>query len=115
MKNNSRFLRSLLLLTGVCWAVLLCGVPQAFAQSPKAVKVTASLDRADSNAAILVRLTIDKGYHINANPASASYLIPVEVKMEAAKGITFDKPVYPPGEKRSLPSQPRRSPCMKIL
>jgi hypothetical protein len=99
MKNNSRFFHPLMLLLSLCCAVLLCGAPSAFAQSPQVVKVAASLDSASaSEPAIVVRLTIDKGYHINANPASASYLIPVEVKMEAANGVTFGKPVYPKGK-----------------
>lgn len=99
MKNNSRFSHSLLLLLSLCWGVLLCAAPQARAQSPQVVKVAASLDSSSaSEPAVVVRLTIDNGYHINANPASASYLIPVEVTMAPANGITFGKPLYPKGK-----------------
>ena len=44
-----------------------------------------------------LELKIMKGYHIQANPASEEYLIPVTVKMEATEGITVDEPIYPPG------------------
>jgi thiol:disulfide interchange protein DsbD len=100
MKINSRFVRCLALLF-TCWAMLLCFVPQAFAQSPKVVKVEAALNTDSSDgspSAVDVRLSIDRGYHINANPASAPYLIPVQVTMAPTAGITFGKPVYPQGK-----------------
>ncbi|HEX8235620.1 MAG TPA: cytochrome c biogenesis protein CcdA [Abditibacteriaceae bacterium] len=100
MKINSRFVRCVASFF-TCWAMLLCLVPQAFAQSPQVVKVDAALDgNPDSGtSAVVVRLTIDPSYHINANPASASYLIPVAVTMAPAKGVTFGQPVYPAGKK----------------
>jgi thiol:disulfide interchange protein len=107
MKINSRFVCCLALFAA-CWAVLVGLVPQALAQSPQVVKVAASLDSSageGNKAAVVVRLAIDKGYHINANPASASYLIPVEVTMAPADGVSFGKPVYPAGKETKFAFQ----------
>jgi hypothetical protein len=42
-----------------------------------------------------IKLTIANGYHVNANPASFSYLIATEVQLQPGKDVTADKPVYP--------------------
>jgi len=42
-----------------------------------------------------VRLQIADGYHINANPASFSYLIATELQVAPAHGLNAGKPVYP--------------------
>ena len=42
--------------------------------------------------AILVLLRIKKGYHLNANPASAEYLIPTSIVFE---GVEPERIVYP--------------------
>lgn len=42
---------------------------------------------------ILVRLQIDQGYHINANPASSDYLIPTSLAFE---GVAPERIAYPP-------------------
>ena len=42
-----------------------------------------------------VRLKIDHGYHINANPASFPYLIATELNVPKADGISAAKVSYP--------------------
>jgi thiol:disulfide interchange protein len=42
-----------------------------------------------------VRLQIAAGYHVNANPASFSYLKATEVEVGPAGGVAVKKPVYP--------------------
>jgi hypothetical protein len=44
---------------------------------------------------IVVTLTIDPGYHINANPASADYLIPTSLTIADAPNGRI---AYPPGQ-----------------
>ncbi len=55
---------------------------------------TADLTRS-AKADVSVRLTIAKGYHINANPPSFSYLIATELTVEPKAGFVIGKPVYP--------------------
>ena len=45
---------------------------------------------------LLVPLAIEKGYHVNANPATFDYLIATEISADKVEGITVGKPVYPP-------------------
>lgn len=52
-----------------------------------------------------VRLIIAKPFHVNANPATHSYLIPTQLSLrsvQAADGITAGAPVYPQGIERKL-------------
>jgi hypothetical protein len=51
--------------------------------------------KAGSKTDASVRLQIADGYHINANPASFSYLIATELQVTPAHGLTADKPTYP--------------------
>lgn len=44
-----------------------------------------------------LELKILKGYHIQANPASAEYLIPVTAQLAPADGVTVGDVIYPPG------------------
>ena len=43
----------------------------------------------------VVRLKVQDGYHVNANPASFSYLIPTELKVTSASGVSVDFITYP--------------------
>lgn len=63
----------------------------------KAVGVTAP-----GKADVEVLLSVSPTYHVNANPATFSYLIATEVMATGTEGITTDKPVYPVGEKKSF-------------
>ena len=53
-----------------------------------------------SSAQGTVTLTISKGFHVNANPATFPYLIPTEITPGKIEGITVGKPLYPPGDKK---------------
>lgn len=56
----------------------------------------------------MVTLSISSGFHVNANPATFSYLIPTEVTAENSEEINVDKAVYPAGrmEKFQFADQP---------
>ena len=43
----------------------------------------------------LVRLQISNGYHVNANPASFSYLIPTQLELTPADGVAVEFITYP--------------------
>jgi hypothetical protein len=61
------------------------------------VKVTPqqiSLAKGESGEAV-VRLKIDDGYHVNANPPSFSYLIATQLDLSPAAGISVDFITYP--------------------
>lgn len=49
-----------------------------------------------------VKLAIDAGYHVQANPASADYLIPTALKLKAPRGLKVSRAVYPKGTPYSL-------------
>ena len=44
----------------------------------------------------IVRLTIQSGYHVNANPPTYSYLIPTDLTITPAGKISAGKVSYPP-------------------
>ena len=50
----------------------------------------------------LVKITIDKGYHVQAHPASADYLIATELTFKRLRGVRAGKLVYPAGTAYSL-------------
>ena len=60
----------------------------------KATPVAAIVARGESAEAI-VRLKIDEGYHVNANPPSFSYLIATQLDLTPAAGISVDFTTYP--------------------
>jgi hypothetical protein len=87
------------------------GSPATAGSSPK--PVSSSLDvvkiKAESvaiapagNADATVVLAISPGFHVNANPATFSYLIPTEVTPGKVEGITAGAPVYPAAERKKF-------------
>ena len=97
----------ILILLWTCLLVAGCGgksQPPLNAQPPevtstgvvKATPVATSINRGESGDAI-VRLKIQDGYHVNANPASFSYLIATELTPAPAAGISVDFINYPNG------------------
>jgi DsbC/DsbD-like thiol-disulfide interchange protein len=42
-----------------------------------------------------VRVKIDNGYHVNANPPSYSYLIPTQIELSPTDGVSVDFITYP--------------------
>lgn len=73
----------------------------------KATPVATTLAKGESGEAI-VRLKIDNGYHVNANPPSFSYLIATQLDLTPAAGISVDFINYPNGltKKFSFAEQP---------
>jgi DsbC/DsbD-like thiol-disulfide interchange protein len=57
---------------------------------------------ADGSADATVTLSISSGYHVNANPATFSYLIPTAISPNKTEGITAGKPVYPVATKKKF-------------
>lgn len=45
---------------------------------------------------VILRLTIQSGYHVNANPPTFSYLIPTELAIIPAAGVSAGAISYPP-------------------
>ena len=62
----------------------------------KATPIAATITRGESGEAI-VRLKIDNGYHVNANPPSFPYLIATQLDLTPAVGISVDFTTYPNG------------------
>jgi hypothetical protein len=55
-----------------------------------------------SSSEAIVKLGITSGYHVNANPATYSYLIATEVKPGNTEGITAGTPTYPTATKQKF-------------
>jgi Thiol:disulfide interchange protein DsbD, N-terminal len=72
--------------------------------SADVVKISASaVDLSSgSSSELAIPISIQPGYHINANPATFDYLIATELTVDKSDGITFGKPVYPASEKRKF-------------
>jgi uncharacterized protein YyaL (SSP411 family) len=68
---------------------------QSILDSAAHVKATARSESLPDHDEIVITLTIDPGYHINANPASADYLIPTTVKLPGIDNATIN---YPSGQ-----------------
>jgi uncharacterized protein YyaL (SSP411 family) len=66
---------------------------EAALDSAAHVKATAQGASHTDHDEILVTLTIDSGYHLNANPASIDYLIPTVVTVPSAPDAKIDYPV----------------------
>ena len=69
--------------------------------------VETTITKGQSGEAV-VRLKIDHGYHVNANPPSFAYLIPTELQIPPAAGITVGSITYPQAltKKFSFAEQP---------
>lgn len=66
------------------------------------VQTTAASIPAGGSVEATVTLSISAGFHVNANPATFSYLIPTEVTTGNIEGITAAKPTYPVAVKRKF-------------
>lgn len=53
-----------------------------------------------------VQLNIASGYHVNANPASAKYLIATKLDVESGDGINAGQPQYPPSVTKKFTFSP---------
>jgi predicted component of type VI protein secretion system len=65
--------------------------------SPSAVQIPAN-----GSAEALVTLSISPGFHVNANPATFSYLIATQLTAGKVEGITVGTPGYPAAVKKKF-------------
>src|SRR5215813_3652721 len=72
--------------------------------SAEVVKVTTSPVHGSpgSSADAVVRLAITPGYHVNANPATYSYLIATEVQPGNIEGLSVGMLIYPTATKQKF-------------
>jgi hypothetical protein len=49
-----------------------------------------------------ISITVKSGYHVQANPASESYLIATKLELKPAEGIEPSDPIYPKGQPYKL-------------
>ncbi len=78
--------------------------PTEISSSDQVVKVTSSAVSIphDSSAEAIMKLSISTGFHVNANPATFSYLIATELTSGKVEGITVGTPGYPAAEKKKF-------------
>jgi predicted component of type VI protein secretion system len=79
-------------------------IPAAISSSAQVVKVSSpplSIP-ANGSADAVATLAISPGFHINANPATFSYLIATEVSPGKVEGVTVGAPGYPAAEKKKF-------------
>jgi hypothetical protein len=86
------------------WPPASSTAPAGISSSASVVKVRAAdvSITAGGNADATVTLSISPGYHINANPATFSYLIPTAINPGQTEGIIAAKPVYPAAQKKKF-------------
>ena len=98
-------MHKLLPLLCLCLVVVACTKPQPPPNTDpkpgitstgvvKATPVATTVAKGSSGEAI-VRVKIDDGYHVNANPPSFPYLIPLQLDLSPAAGIVVDFITYP--------------------
>lgn len=58
---------------------------------------------AGSTGEVVVRLTIDSGYHVNANPPTYPYLKATELEIPSSEGVSLTSVKYPPALNRKFP------------
>lgn len=71
----------------------------------KVTPIGASLAKGGSGEAT-VRLNIDDGYHVNANPPTLPYLIPTQLELTSLTGIAVDSINYPNGVTKKFSFSP---------
>ena len=49
---------------------------------------------------IAVQVIVDKGWHINTNPAKPDTFVPTELKIKSKQGVTLRDVKYPPATKK---------------
>ena len=78
--------------------------PSQVSSSAEVVKVTTDPVHSSLGSSVqaVVRLAIASGYHVNANPATYSYLIATKVTTGNSEGISAGAPTYPPSTKQKF-------------
>jgi DsbC/DsbD-like thiol-disulfide interchange protein len=54
----------------------------------------------------VINFRVEQGYHINSNHPTSELLIPTEIKLDPAQGLSIGKIAYPPGQDMSLSFAP---------
>ena len=49
-----------------------------------------------------LKVVVSPGYHVQANPASDEFLIPLQLEIEPRDGLRTGDPTYPPGQPHRL-------------
>ena len=89
-------LRNVAVAVGLIWSGLFAAAAQdggrRFADSSDFVRIASVVRMADQDRAI-IKLHVDRGYHINANPASQPYLIPTTLVFAGSKpaGVMYPR------------------------
>jgi len=71
------------------------------AASPAVVKVASPAPvtlAPGTSAEVRLSVTVKKGFHVQASPASEPYLVPVRLEMESLPPLRVAKPIYPRGK-----------------
>ena len=55
---------------------------------------------------VRISVVVADGFHVQANPASADFLIPLRLQLRAKRGVRATIPVYPPGKPYRLEGMP---------
>ena len=78
--------------------------PAQVSSSAEVVKVSTEAVHSSPGSSVdaVVRLTITSGYHVNANPATYSYLIATEVNPGTSEGFAAGTPTYPAATKHKF-------------
>lgn len=58
--------------------------------------------RAGESTTLDVPLVVADGYKVQANPAAADFLVPLELTLEPVDGLEFGDPEYPPSHRHRL-------------
>ncbi len=59
--------------------------------------------RAGGSAEARLAVLVKDGYHVQANPASGNFLVPLRLELKARDGVRLGRPIYPPGQPYRLP------------
>lgn len=103
-------LRTAATLAGLLAATLL-GASHAAAEDdaaePLKTRIFLSADKltAGTQVPFAVRLSVAEGWHVNAQPPSKDYLVPVSVKVRSQAGTKLAEVLYPRGQSLTLGSE----------
>lgn len=59
--------------------------------------------RTGGTAEARVTVLVKDGYHVQANPASGDFLVPLRLELRPQDGVRPGGPIYPPGQPYRLP------------
>jgi len=82
------------------WLLTISAIIAQEGKPPQPVKVNATLSPVDSQGrqTLTLKLTIEKGWHVYANPAGANGPVPTTVQVSANAPLAHVQVEYPPGK-----------------